>query len=172
MKTFIINVSKNKKWITLGLSILYLVLFFFPLDNIKLKNGQFDGFLPFIIWVPYSMFNITYDQATQSYLNNKLNIAVYVIYTALLIACLVLAIISVVRNFKCKKFNFTWSLVCAVLVMFLQGIGFLMDDIDANTVKLSTNFCFTFYIFLVLLVLDVVYLILEKHYLKPTDSGQ
>ena len=172
MKTFIVNVYKNKKWITLGLSILYLVLFFFPLDNIKLKNGQFDGFLPFIIWVPYSMFNITYEQATQSYLNNKLNIAVYVIYTALLIACLVLAIISVVRNFKCKKFNFTWSLVCAVLVMFLQGIGFLMDDIDANTVKLSTNFCFTFYIFLVLLVLDVVYLILEKHYLKPTDSGQ
>ncbi len=46
--------------------------------------------------------------------------------------------------------------------MFLQGFNCEIKDV--NTMEVTVDFCFTFYIFLILLILDVVYLVLEKHY--------
>ncbi len=50
-----------------------------------------------------------------------------------------------------------------MLAMFFQAFDFSTDDISGNVIT-KFNFCFTFYIFLVLLILDVIYLVLEKHY--------
>ncbi len=159
MKTFIVNVYKNKKWITLSLSILYLVLFFFPS---KMPNYVKGGTLPFIIWIPTFFFQLPSLNIPQRHIAEQTNVAIFIIYTALLIACFVLTIISVVRKFKNKQFKFIWSFICAVLVMFLQGFNCEIKDV--NTMEVTVDFCFTFYIFLILLILDVVYLVLEKHY--------
>lgn len=71
-----------------------------------------------------------------------------------------MAIICLVFLFKGKNFYFVWSLSLALLTMLIQGIYF--DMMHNKTHKL--DLCPTFYIFLVLLILDVVYLVLEKHY--------
>lgn len=165
MKTFIVNVSRYKKWITLGLSILYLLLFCFPLIN----NSKDDGStyqLPFILMLPKFIFSLTDWISWFAHDKNipiiaVRNFAVYLTCSILMLACFVLAIICVVRLFKSKKFYFIPSLILAFLTSFVSCIY-------ARGVLLQP----TFYIFLVLLILDVVYLILEKHYLKPTDSGQ
>ena len=164
MKTFIVNVYKNKKWITLGLSILYLLLFLFPIYMPRFKNGELVGTLPFIIWIPHYMSQLLSPQVLQQgYISVQITVAVFFIYTVLLIACFILAIISVVSHFKGKQFKFTWSLVCATLVIFLQGLYFERG----NNVDIDVDLCFTFYIFLLLLILDIVYLVLERKYLSP-----
>ncbi len=165
MKTFIVNVYKNKKWITLGLSILYLLLFCFPLIN-NSKNDGSTYQLPFILMLPKFLFSLT-DWMSWFARDKNIpiiavrNFAVYLTCSILMLACFVLAIICLIRLFRGKKFYFIPSLTLAFLTSFVSCIY-------ARGVLLQP----TFYIFLVLLILDVVYLILEKHYLKPTDSGQ
>lgn len=168
MKNFILNVYKNKKWITLGLSILYLLLFCFPL----IRNSKEDGStyqLPFILMLPKFLFSIL-DWISWLARDNNIpiiairNFAVYLTCSILMLSCFVLAIIYLVRSFKSKKFYFLPSLIFAFLTSFVSCIY-------AKGVRLQP----TTYIFLIMLILDIVYLILEKHYkvkelIKPIAS--
>ncbi|MBD5100951.1 MAG: cell envelope integrity protein TolA [Clostridiales bacterium] len=174
MKDFIYKVYKNKKWITLGLSILYLLLFCFPIQTvtkvIDKENLEFASYkLPFILqiasyWrnVPNVISTLSSISDKESYAYNEIACAFGTIVTSsiLVFMCFLLAIIYLVRLFKDKKFQFVWSLVIAFLAMLINGIS-TSDELGVYEIHLYP----TTYIFLALLVLDIVYLILERFYL-------
>lgn len=176
MKTFILSVSKNKKWITLGLSILYLLLFCFPL--VTFSKGYFEDAseasyfrLPFILSLPYDWMRFpaaiktTELSSTEHKAYVTLYIAQNITCSILVFICLVLAIICIIRQFKGKKFCFLPSLALAFLTMLVAGIYTSYHSSQGvEEIKYHLNFYPTTYIFLVLLILDVVYLVLEKHY--------
>lgn len=170
MKTFIVNVYKNKKWITLGLSILYLLLFCFPFLPAYIKQNSETGeniihSLPFVLYLVQFLINLPKTIKNMQIYNDILssdyyiNFAINLACSLLMLACVILSIICLVRLFKDKKFQFVWSLLFAFLTLLLRG---------AHIQNGKNLYMFpTTYIFLTLLVLDIIYLILEKHYLRP-----
>ena len=175
MKSFIVNVYKNKKWITLGLSILYLLLFCFPIQTvtkvIDKENLEFASYkLPLILqltlyWgnVPNVISTLSSISDKKSYAYNEIACAFGTIVTSsiLVFVCFLLAIICLIRLFKGKKFQFIWSLSIAFLAMLINGIS-TTDKLGVYKI----HFYPTTYIFLALLVIDIIYLVLEKHYIK------
>ena len=166
MKTFILSVSKYKKWITLGLSIICFVLFLFP---------RFAQNFPYFIGLPLFYLDLGNRAGIGSHnifswgdTSIRLIFSFYIIYIVLIAASLICATVCTILQFKNKKQFFYCTLIFACLAMFFQAFQF--EDMETSGVGFSL--CFNFYIFLVLLILDIVYLALEKHYLKPTDSGQ
>lgn len=166
MKIFIFNVYKNKKWITLGLSILYLLLFCFPLKY-RIRADESIYRLPYIIsllksliGLPQSFNTLSLNSDPNIRLNAICGIVTNITCALLMLATFIMAIICLVFLFKGKNFYFVWSLSLALLTMLIQGIYF--DMMHNKTHKL--DLCPTFYIFLILLILDIVYLVLEKHY--------
>ena len=168
MKTFIVNVSKNKKWITLGLSILYLLLFCFPLRSYLNDDGDAIA-LPFFCYVIANLKYIpqqlnamhSYEEKNLRYMFRFL-ITTEVIIFILLIACFIMAILCITLLFNKKKFIFTPALVSAFFTMLIYGIKYTY-----LTDSYSFIFYPTTYIFLILLILDIVYLFLERYYLRP-----
>ena len=172
MKTFIVNVYKNKKWITLGLSILCLFLLLFPATTVyKYKPDKVTGEairfqLPFIIaifyrlkyTIKYILSYIGYDGIFSDYAKHR--ISTETLLPILVIVFIVLTIVSLILLFKKKKFYFIPSLIVAFLVMLIAGIQ--LDYYTYTGFRLV--FYPTTYIFLALLVLDIVYLCLERHY--------
>ena len=171
MKTFIVNVYKNKKWITLGLSIFYLLLFSFPLvtfskGNYENASEMYHFRLPFILSLPYDW--LRFPEAIKRIdlydASHKADVILYIAHnitsSILLFICLVLAIVCVIRQFRGKKFYFLPSLTIAFLTMLVAGIY-------NSQIKFEHKFYPTTIIFLVLLILDIVYLILERYYLRP-----
>ena len=178
MKNFIFAIYKNKKWITLGISILYLVLFCFPI--IKGTNEyEVDYTLPFIIYL--ARFIIHSPQDIKKIINssNKIDHDKSILINEFLmkfacsifvLICLALAIICVIRLLKGKNFYFLPSLSFAFLAMLIAGIHCIYHTYqDLFEIKRTLTFYPTTAIFLVLLILDIVYLILEWYYLH---SGQ
>ena len=159
MKTFILSVSKYKKWITLGLSIICFVLFLFP---------RFAQNFPYFIGLPLFYFDKHYNYNYFEFPAFRWLFSFYIIYILFIAASLICATVCTILQFKNKKQFFYCTLIFACLAMFFQAFQF--EDMETSGVGFSL--CFNFYIFLILLILDVVYLILEKHYLKPTDSDQ
>ena len=174
MKNFIVNVSRYKKWITLGLSILYLLLFCFPLkyriraDESIYRLPYIISLLKSIIELPQSFNILSLNSDPYIRLNEICGIVTNIICALLMLATFILAIICLVYLFKGKQFYFVWSLSSALLTMLIQGIYFDM----MHNKKHALDLCPTFYIFLILLILDIVYLVLEKHYLKPTELSK
>ncbi len=177
MKNFIVNVSRYKKWITLSLSILYLLLFCFPL--VTFSKGYYEDAseasyfrLPFILSLPFSWSRFpeiikTIDLYGASHkVHATTYVAQNIICSILMFICLVLAIVCIIRQFKGKKFYLLPSLTLAFFTMLIAGIY-------TSFTKYKLEFYPTTYIFLILLILDVVYLILERHYLKqPTELSK
>ena len=175
MKTFIVNVYKNKKWITLGLSILYLLLFCFPVLPAIAKQDTATGdykiiYLPFILFLAKFMFTLpseiknmslwsTYDDLSR--LITKDTFIINLICSSLMLACFILAIICIVRLFRDKKFYFIWSLIFAYLTVIVKNI-----ILDPQT---NSHYVIYFYptaiIFFLFIILDIVYLVLERYYL-------
>lgn len=170
MKTFIVNVYKYKKWITLGLSILYLLLFCFPLRSYLNDDGDAIA-LPFFCYVIASLKYIpqqlnamhSYEEENLRYMFRFL-ITTEIIVFAFFIIGIIMAILCITLLFNKKKFIFTPALVSAFFTMLIYGIKYTY-----LTDSYSFIFYPTTYIFLILLILDIVYLILEWYYLH---SGQ
>ena len=183
MKDFIVNVNKNKKWITLGLSILYLLLFCFPMITFAKSYEEVTyeeltyyeiiyGKLPFILFLVQFLIYLPNDinaiknLAVYDYtkINFICNVTVNLSCCILMLTCFVLAIICLVRLFKGKKFQFVWSLAFAFLTMLIKGIR-CASSVSRGGIYYKVEFYPTTYIFLILLILDIVYLILERYYL-------
>ncbi len=179
MKTFIVNVYKNKKWITLGLSILFLLLFCFPL--VTFSKGYYEDAseasyfrLPFILSLPYDWlrFPAAIKTTELSSAEHKAYVTTYIVKnitcSILVFICIVLAIMCLIRQFKGKKFYLLPSITFAFLTMLIAGIYNSYHSVQGvEYIKYKLEFYPTTYIFLILLVLDIVYLILEKRYLRP-----
>lgn len=172
MKNFILSVSKNKKWITLGLSILYLLLFCFPLGNYRKDDDNYVT-APFLFlaianlkYIPNIITSMRFYEDVNIKYHYQFLITTDIIIFILLIACLIVAILCIVLFFKKKKFYFTPSLVLAFLTLIIKGLKYTYNN---GNVSYSVNFYPTTYIFLILLILDIVYLILEWYYVH---SGQ
>lgn len=170
MKTFIVNVSRYKKWITLSLSILYLLLFCFPL--VTFSKGYYEDAseavyfrLPFILSLPYDwlrfpeaikridLYGASHKEYVISYIAHNITCSI------LIFICLVLAIVCIIRQFKNKKFLFFPSLFLGFIISILSSLSMDFHGLP-----------FTFYIFLVLLILDVVYLVLEWYYVRDGQA--
>ena len=180
MKNFIVNISKCKKWITLGLSILILILFCFPIMIVsnmdKTTNQIVDLNFPFIlylanfiVYLPIRIKNIANYSA-----NNSFKPIVVDIFTANMICSIltlitfIVSIICIVRTFRGKKFYFTPALVLAFLTMLIKGISSARHYLnDVQEIRHSLSFLPLIFIFLILLILDVVYLVLERYYMRP-----
>ena len=175
MKTFIVKVYKNKKWITLGLSILYLLLFCFPLISHS-KSDNISYNLPFILSLPknWTYMSNLINGANLNDLQDKTSVIAFVSInitcSLLMLIYFVLAIICLVRLFKGRKFYFTPSLTLAFFTILIYGISISYHSSQGvEEIKYHLNFYPTTYIFLILLILDIVYLVLEWYYLH---SGQ
>lgn len=179
MKTFIFNLNKYKKWITLGLSVLSLLLFCFPLVSFTTVASE-DAYeasyiiLPFILSLPFtwSRFSKVIKTIDLYDANHRAEVITYVVQntmcSVLLFICFILAILCLIRQFKGKKFYFLPSIIFAFLTMLVAGIYnsyHSAQGVEYITYKL--DFYPSTAIFLALLILDIVYLILEKHYLRP-----
>lgn len=174
MKTFICNIYKNKKWITLGLSILYSLLFCFPL----VEEGEKTPLNLYLIMCLFNMHKTInmYKSMPDYELYKSSLIGIYtvnIICLAFIFICFILAIICIIRFFKGKKFQFVWSLSFAFLTMLIYGISYTSKTIDGvYEQSYYMHFYPTTYIFLTLLILDIVYLILERYYVHGGQEKQ
>lgn len=161
MKTFVFFIFKYRKWIDICLSVLCFVLFLFP---------RFAQKYPYFIGLP--LFYLDWGESIGNFnifswgvKELRLLFSFYIIYILFIAASLTCAIFCIIRQFKNKKQYFFCSFIFATLAMFFQAFNFNTDDISG---KVMTEFdlCFNFYIFLVLLILDIVFLILEWYYIR------
>ncbi len=92
-------------------------------------------------------------------------VSINITCSLLMLICFVLAIICLIRLFKGKKFYFTPSLTLAFFTILIYGISISYHSSQGvEEIKYHLNFYPTAYIFLILLILDIVYLILEWYY--------
>ena len=175
MKNLIANVNKNKKWITLGLSILNLILFCFPILKIThMSNNNVISSveLPFFLHVARYWANLWPNLRHVIYLH-KMEDSIYKAITMrdfgvyfscgiFMIRCLVFSIFYLVCVFKNQKSYYTPSIVFALFTTIAAGIYLR----PGRGIKYTFHPYPTFYVFLILLILDVVYLVLEWYYLQ------
>ena len=175
MKNFIVNVNKNKKWITLGLSILNLILFCFPILTVThMSNDKVISSvkLPFFLHVARYWANLwpnlkhvihmhTMEDSIYKAITMR-EFGVYISCGIFMVACLVFAIFYLVCVFKNQKSYYTPSIVFALLTMLAAGIYLR----PGRGLKYTFRPYPTFYVFLIFLLLDVAYLFLEWYYLR------
>lgn len=161
MKTFISFISKYRKWIDIWLSVLCFVLFIFPVNNRA---------MPYFIWLPLFYLDMGKFWGSSNVFSwggtaIRLIFTFYIVYILFIAASLICSIVCIIRQFKNKKQYFFCSFIFACLAMLFQAFNFSNDDISG---KIITEFdlCFNFYIFLALLILDIVYLVLEWYYIR------
>lgn len=173
MKNFILTINKYKKWVVLGLSILMLFLFLFPFQNYAYDNYKK---LPFVLALPISLINLINEQYFEVYPLNVANALHTVkLESATLICCLIvlcliniaLLITTIVITQKNKSFLFLPSLCLALVTRIVEGIKI---NFAQNSHYYSLRFSFVFYILIILLILDIVYLVLERKYLKENKQ--
>ncbi len=169
MKTFIVNVYKNKKWITLGLSILSLLMLCFPLRSYTTSSNRI--MLPFwcyslanIKFLPNMIRSLSHYEEFDLKLRFQFLITTDIILFILIVAYFILTIVSLICIFKRKKIQFVWSIALDFAIILIGRISY---NIDGNDVTYFIRSYPTIYIFAIILILDIIYLILEKHYLRP-----
>lgn len=171
MKSFILAINKYKKWIMLSIFIVCTILVFvFP----TVKIEQYDGSCKTQIFI-VSMFKLMDTYANGIKMNlSPVSLSLYQLRFSLIFLCflslcafLATGIVAIVFAFRKKKFTLSWSLLCCLLVRFFYMI-------KANEISEKIKIHFVFYntaiIFLILLILDIVYLCLERKYLKEVKE--
>ena len=180
MKNLIVKINKNKPRARFILMIVYLLLLCFP--PVEIRINETPIILPYvysasIIWIivpssTFSMLGITHDTALRK--NLLLNLLNQSILQALLIASIVLAIISVYSLTRKKNFNFVWALLTAFLNSFLNSLtAFISIAVSGNKINLFHILTPIFTcLFLILLILDILYLRSERKYITSEDIKQ
>lgn len=176
MKNFILGIYKNKKWVVLGLSILMIVLFCFPILPASVINtDNFPFFIGLIIATNDVVNDYYYDNSNppdnESFVSfmeywdfyKPLLLARAIPIILLMIASIILSILSLTFIFQGKTFYCISFLLTAFFAYIIQGIS----PLD-KTYKLSPIAV----IFLILLILDIVYLCLERKYLKEVKQKE
>ena len=162
MKNFILTINKYKKWIVLILSILMFVLFFFPLTPKKNSDNTLSYTIPYFAGM---IQGISFLSAAAPEGMSSLYIHIgcrALCSTIFAIAFIVLTVICLVFLFKGKHFIFTFSLLSVFLCDIIKSIQYVFT----TRVEICFNMWYTFPITLILLILDIVYLVLERKYLK------
>lgn len=168
MKNFILTINKYKKWIVLGLSILMFVLFFFPLTAKEASEGSLSYDTPYFIGtiksVNYLKLSFT---APEDMSSLYIHIGCRALFSTLFTFIFIVAtIICLVYLFKGKRFIFTFSLLSVFLCDIIKSIQYVFT----TKVEICFNMWYTFPITLILLILDIVYLVLERKYLKEVKQ--
>lgn len=169
MKNFILTINKYKKWIVLGLSILMFVLFFFPIMPTE-KDGEVVYCLPWFIGQIISLR--TFDNLAEGTVFHSLytNNAFYALFSSLsFVLWVIFTVITLIKLFCNKKFVFTVSIALFFLCDLIKSLSTSFID---NNFKYYFNMWYTFPITLILLILDIVYLCLERKYLKENKQEQ
>ena len=166
MKSFILAINRYKKWIVLGLSIITLVLFCFPIYTLSTPQGQ-TYFLPFFAYNIKSIVSLISGKANLS--NNYISTqsAFISIASILMLTSIITSIVCIVFLFKRKEFYFFIPLLFAFATTIINSLS--IKSINEKVV-ITFNFRPTAIIFLILLILDIVYLCLERKYLKENKQ--
>lgn len=171
MKSFILAINKYKKWIMLSIFIVCTIL---VLVCPTVKIEQYDGSYKTQIFA-VSLFRLMDTYADGIKMNlSPISLSLYQLRFSMTFLCflslcafIVTGILSIVFTFRKKKFSLSWSLLCCLLVRFFYMI-------KANEINEKIKIHFVFYntaiIFLILLILDIVYLCLERKYLKENKQ--
>lgn len=173
MKSFILAINRYKKWVALSVfivcSILVLVC---PTVNIE----QYDGSYKTQIFA-VSLFRLMDTYADGIKMNlSPTSLSLYQLRFSMTFFCFlslcaffITGILSIVFTFRKKKFPLSWSMLCCLLVRVFYMI-------KANEINEKIKIHFVFYntaiIFLILLILDIVYLVLERKYLKEDKQEE
>lgn len=169
MKNFILAINRYKKWIVLGLSIVMLVLFFFPIMPTE-KNGEAVYCLPWFIGQIISIRgfgNLAEGTVFHSLYTNR---AFYALFSSLsFVLWVIFTVITLIKLFCNKKFVFTVSIALFFLCDLIKSLSLSFID---NSFKYYFNMWYTFPITLILLILDIVYLVLERKYLKEDKQEE
>lgn len=140
---------------------LCFVLFLFPRFA---KNYPYFIGLPLFYLDLANRAGISHNIFSWGIKESRLLFSFYIIYILFIAASLTCAIVCIIRQFKNKKQYFFCSFIFAMLAMFFQAFQFNTDDISGNVIT-KFNLCFTFYIFLILLIIDIAYRILDWHFI-------
>lgn len=168
MKNFILTINKYKKWIVLGLSIIMFVLFFFPLTAKEASEGSLSYDTPYFIGtirgINFLKLSATAPNGMSSlYVNIGCRALFSTLFTFIFV---VVTVICLVCLFKGKRFIFTFSLLAVFLCDIIKSIQYVFT----TKLEIYFNMWYTFPITLILLILDIVYLCLERKYLKEVKQ--
>lgn len=168
MKNFILTINKYKKWIVLGLSILMFVLFFFPLTAKEASEGSLSYDTPYFIGTIRGINLLKLSAAAPEGMSSLyIHIGCRALFSTLFTFIFIVAtIICLVYLFKGKRFIFTFSLLSVFLCDIIKSIQYVFT----TKVEICFNMWYTFPITLILLILDIVYLVLERKYLKEVKQ--
>ncbi len=169
MKSFILAINRYKKWIVLGLSIITLLLFCFPiLPASFIHTNNYPFFIGLFISTNDVVNDYYYDNnnppnnesfvAFMEYWDSykPLLLARAIPIILLMMVSIILAILSLIFIFQGKTFHCISFLLTAFLAYIIQGISPLTKSFTLSPIAI---------IFLILLILDIVYLCLERKYL-------
>lgn len=130
--------------------------------------------IAYLLMAPRRFKNFfSYPRIINIFLRGFLELLSFVVY-ALLFASIVLAILSVYNSSKNKNFNFVWVLLTAFLNIFLRMISLF---INCAIYKISImNYIIPYLVLtcvmLILLILDVIYLRMERKYFPETAEAR
>lgn len=185
MRNFILAVNKYKKWIALSIFLVCTILVLvFPLTYLIQQDNSYKA-EPFI----KTLFRHMYEDSDGIKMEfSPLWTDIYtvrlffdIIALVLLVAFLCFGIISTIFFFIKKNILMLWSIIIAFFLSIWYSFDFNPSVDDSFTfipslgntgIKMSHSFNPTTIIFLVLLILDIVYLCLERKYLKEVKQEE
>ena len=175
MKKFILAINKYKKWIVLGLSILMLFLFLFPFRNYSYKTDTAK--IPYLGALIISVANFIRGEYFEAYpidLANKIDslkpqILTLSIFNILLcLGSIVIIVVTIYLTQKDRNFLLLFSLCVCVITKI---VNYLTIEVNAGpNYSIAINISPELYILIGLLILDIVYLVLERKYLKEVKQ--
>lgn len=176
MKNFILAINKHKKWIVLGLSLITLLLFCFPFSYASIISenktpffiGVFIGAHDIINDYDYDINSPSANDNMTAYMENwsdykPLLLGRIISLMVLIIAILAIVVTCIILNSKGFYFPCISFLIPSFIVYIIQGISPLTKNFALSPIAI---------IFLVLLILDIVYLCLERKYLKEVKQEE
>lgn len=174
MKNFILAINKYKKWIVLGLSLITLLLFCFPFSYASIISqnktpffiGVFIGAHDIIKDYNYDINSPSANDNMTAYMENwsiYKPLLLWRIIPLMMLIIVICAIMSVclILNFKQVSFPCLSFLIPSFSAYIIQGIAPLTKSFTLSPIAI---------IFLILLILDIVYLVLERKCLKEVKQ--
>lgn len=174
MKKFILAINKYKKWIVLGLSLITLLLFCFPFSYASIISenktpffiGVFIGAHDIINDYDYDINSSSANDNMTAYMENWNNYKPLLLWRIIPLMILIIiicatAVTCLILNFKQVSLSCLSFLIPSFVAYIIQGIAPLTKSFTLSPIAI---------IFLILLILDIVYLVLERKYLKEVKQ--